>query len=121
MSSTVNNETLLALLAVARENEEERNKILSILDLEPTRRKIAVNILVTEMRRKNAPEKFVAAWDSLQDDSMAEAAKGLIENTDIGAKTKLGATTISLALMFSALVLGLGFLLIWFFVNVFNR
>ena len=120
MSSTVNDETLLTLLAVDRENEEERNKILSILQLEPTRRKIAVNILVTEMRRKNAPEEFVAAWDSLQNDSMAEAAKGVIEDAHLEPRTRNMATTVSLALVVSVLVLGLGLFLFWLFVNVFK-
>ena len=73
MDTQANSETFLNLLSVVRENRAEREKMLSILGLEATRRKIAINILVTEMRRKNAPQDFVEAWDALQDENRQEA------------------------------------------------
>lgn len=63
------------MLWVIRESESERKKMLEILELEPTRRKIALNILVTQMRRENAPGEFIAAWDALQDDAIADRAR----------------------------------------------
>ena len=76
----------MSLLEVARENDAERKKMLSILQLEPTRRKMAINILVTEMERKNAPPEFIEAWDSLQDDALAEAARSVIEEGALEGK-----------------------------------
>jgi hypothetical protein len=87
MTSETNKEMFLALLSEARENHEERRKILSILELESTRRKIAINILVTNMRLQKAPQAFIDAWDSLQDDAVAESAKRVIEDHTLDERT----------------------------------
>lgn len=114
MSSTANHETLLTLLSVARENRKERKKILSILNLEPMRRKIAVNILVTEMRRNSAPPDFVDAWDSLQDDTIADAAKNVIEDEGLDGNTASDSVRAALIL---AVV---GLLVLWLFLQFSN-
>jgi hypothetical protein len=106
MTSETNKEMFLALLSEARENHEERRKLLSILELEPTRRKIAINILVTNMRLQKAPQAFIDAWDSLQDDAVAESAKSVIEDRTLDERTNRLAAII----MFALAIGGVGFL-----------
>jgi hypothetical protein len=111
MTCKANNETFVMLLTVARENREEREKLLSILQLEPTRRKIAINILVTNMRLKQAPQDFIDAWDSLQDDWLAERAKQIIEDEGLEPKARrlslwiiLGLSLLGIGLMWALIV-----------------
>ncbi len=102
-------DTLLTLLTVTRENSEEREKLLSILTLAPTRRKIAVNILVTEMRRENAPKDFIEAWDALQDDALADRARKIVEDQasdgELDWKTKALVVVILLAILLVVLAI----------------
>ena len=106
MTSEINKEMFLALLSEARENPEERRKILSILELEPTRRKIAINVLVTNMRLQKAPQAFIDVWDSLQDDAVAESAKRVIEDRTLDERTN----GLAAVIMFVLAVGGVGFL-----------
>ncbi len=108
MKMDAHRETFMTLLAVARENDAERKKILSILELEPTRRKIAVNILVTEMQRNNAPTEFIEAWDSLQDDALAEAARSVIGEETLERRVDRRLGEILLYWLFMALLMGGG-------------
>ena len=98
----------MSLLEVARENDAERKKMLSILQLEPTRRKMAINILVTEMERKNAPPEFIEAWDSLQDDALAEAARSVIEEGALEGKVDRRVRDTIIYWLFMALLMGGG-------------
>jgi hypothetical protein len=104
MNSPAYNETFLTLLTVARENREEREKLMSILQLEPTRRKITINILVTNMRIKKAPQDFIDAWDALQDDRLAEQAKQVIIDQALEPK----ATRMSLKIVLLLFLAGIG-------------
>jgi hypothetical protein len=74
------NDPCVELLSAVRESDSECQKLREILDLEPTRRKRAINILVTQMRRENAPERFISAWDALQDDQIATLARAVIDD-----------------------------------------
>ena len=102
MSSETHKDTFLTLIAVVRENKDERQKLLSILDLEPTRRKIAVNILVTNMRLMKVPDDFVEAWDSLQNDSVAENVRQIINDQTFEQRSRGWTAAIALG--------GIGFL-----------
>ncbi|MBM3833777.1 MAG: hypothetical protein FJ403_11010 [Verrucomicrobia bacterium] len=86
MTPENNREPFLTLLSVVRENQEERRKLLSLLDLEPTRRKMAINVLVMNMRRENAPSDFIEAWDSLQDHTTAENTKRILEDRTLDGR-----------------------------------
>lgn len=89
--------------------------MLSILDLEPTRRKIAINILVMEMRLKKAPEEFVEAWDALQDDGLAEAARQLIldQNQVASLDPMSVAAVCGIGILALGLLLAMAFFLNW--------
>lgn len=84
----MNPSSCVELLSVIRENECERKKMLEILELEPTRRKMALNILVTQMRREKAPGEFIAAWDALQDDAIADCAREIMADERFESETE---------------------------------
>lgn len=84
----MNPSSCVEMLSVIRENECERKKMLEILELEPTRRKMALNILVTQMRRENAPGEFIAAWDALQDDAIADRVREILADGRFESETE---------------------------------
>lgn len=100
-------DSLIILLTVVRENHAERKKLIQILDLDSLHRKMAVNFLVMQMRQEHAPEEFVDAWDSLQDDDVAERAKQLIEDGTLEERTHRW----SILLIFLGTAAGLGMLI----------
>lgn len=114
-------DALATLLEVARENPTEREKLISILEMEPTRRKIAINILVTTMRNEKAPEDFLEAWDALQNDALAEQIKGMIRREEPsrsffafqGGKPGLNARDLLGTFVVTALIAAVGLLFLF--------
>ncbi len=98
-------EVFLQLLVSARGDEKERATLLSILELAPIPRKMALNSLVIQLRTDKAPPDFVRAWEFLQDDEVAEAALKVLSEPVWEPNPRLGFLLVLLALLLVAMAL----------------
>lgn len=80
--SAGDNETFVRLIQVAQEDPDIRDELLTILSLEPLKRKSALRTLLKDIKVKGAPKEFVTAIAYFLDDDVAKRALAILKKKD---------------------------------------
>ena len=72
-------EPFVALIRVAQEDAETRDRLLRILSLDPFHRHSALKTLIEDMRLKGAPAVLLSALSNLLDDAVSEKTREILE------------------------------------------
>ncbi len=68
------NETFLRLIQLARENQELRDRLKTVLSMNREERKSAIRLIIDRMQKNNEPEDVVSALRCLLTHSVADKA-----------------------------------------------
>ena len=77
-SSQEEEDTLITLLRVAQEDEAIKDQIMTIVNLNALNRKKVVDLLVVYLKNKEAPDDFIEAILSLENESIVTKIRDVL-------------------------------------------
>jgi ribulose bisphosphate carboxylase small subunit len=74
------NEDFVNLIQIAKDDDNMKNQLISILGLDPINRKKVLNDIITKMKNNNESKSLIDAFTYLLDDDIASKAYQIINN-----------------------------------------
>jgi hypothetical protein len=74
------NEKFIDLMRIAEDDESIRTTLIVLLRQAPTRRVLALDELLSRMRKNGAPAELIAAIEPLREDGIAHKALELLDS-----------------------------------------